>query len=64
MLSDRDPAVSIITTKALNNTVATLGRNRAFCSVKYQDGLLIRDLLVPPRHALSYEDPRKVEQIC
>ena len=46
MLSIRNPAVSFIVTKAFHNTVGILGRNRAFLSVKYQDGRLIRDFLV------------------
>ena len=41
MLSSRNPVVSFIATKALNNTDGTFGRNRAFLSIKYQDGRLI-----------------------
>ena len=62
MLSSRNPAVSFIATKALHNTFGILGRNRAFLTVKYQDGRLIRDFLVPQRTLGSRDAPR-VEQI-
>ena len=62
MLSSRNPAVSFIATKALHNTVGILGRNRAFLTVKYQNGRLIRDFLVPQRTLGSGDAPR-VEQI-
>ena len=62
MLSSRNPVVSFIASKALHNTVGILGRNRAFLSVKYQDGRLIRDFLVPQRTLGSGDAPR-VEQI-
>ena len=63
MLSSRNPAVSFIATKALHNTVGILGRNRAFISVKYQDGRLILDFLVPLQHTLGSGDAPRVEQI-
>ena len=63
MLSSRNPAVSFIATKALHNTIGILGRNRAFLTVKYQDGRLIRDFLVPLQRTLGSEDAPRVEQI-
>ena len=60
MLSSRNPVVSFIATKALHNT---LGPNRAFLSVKYQDGGLIRDFLVPLQRTLGSGDAPRVEQI-
>ena len=63
MLSSRNPAVSFIATKALHNTVGILGRNRAFLTVKYQDGRLIRDFLVPLQRTLGSGDAPRVEQI-
>ena len=63
MLSSCNPAVSFIATKALHNTVGILARNRAFLSVKYQGGRLIRDLLVPLRYALGSGNDPRVEQI-
>ena len=62
-LSSRNPAVSFIATKALHNTVCILGRNRAFLTVKYQDGRLIRDFLVPLQRTLGSGDAPRVEQI-
>ena len=63
MLSSRNPVVSFIASKALHNTVGILGRNRAFLSVKYQDGRLIRDFLVPLQRTLGSGDAPRVEQI-
>ena len=63
MLSSRNPAVSFIATKALHNTVGILGRNRAFLTIKYQDGRLIRDLLIPLQRTLGSGDAPRVEQI-
>ena len=63
MLSSHNPAVSFIATKALHNTVGILGRNRAFLTVKYQDGRLIRDFLVPLQRTLGSGDAPRVEQI-
>ena len=51
MLSSRNPVVSFIATIAVNNTDGILGRNRAFLSIKYQDGRLIWDFIVPLQHA-------------
>ena len=63
MLSNRNPAVSFVASKALHNTVGILGRNRAFLTVKYQDGRLIRDFLVPLQRTLGSGDAPRVEQI-
>ena len=63
MLSSHNPAVSFIATKALHNTVGILGRNRAFLSVKYQDGRLIRDFLVPLQRTLGSGDAPRMGQI-
>ena len=63
MLSSRNPAVSFIATKALHNTGGILGQNRAFLTVKYQDGRLIRDFLVPLQRTLGSGDAPRVEQI-
>ena len=63
MLSSRNPGISLIATKALYNTVGILGRNHAFLSVKYQDGRLIRDFLVPFQRTLGSGDAPRVEEI-
>ena len=63
MLSSHNPAVSFIATKAVYNTIGILGRNRAFLSVKYQDGRLIRDFVVPLQRTRGSEDAPRVEQI-
>ena len=63
MLSSRNTAVSFITTKAPHNTIGILGRNRAFFSVKYQHGRLIRDFLAPLLRTLGSGDALRVEQI-
>ena len=63
MVSSHNAAVSFIATKALHNTVGIFSRNRTFLSVKYKDGRLIWDLLVPVQHALGFGDEHRVEQI-
>ena len=63
MLSSRNPVISFIATKAPYNTVGILGRNCAFLTVKYQDGRLIWDFLVPLQRTLGSRDAPRVEQI-
>ena len=63
LLSSRNPVVSFIATKALHNTVGILGRNRAFLAVKYLNGRLTRDFLVPLQRTLGSGDAPRVEQI-